>query len=131
MIRNLTTDCLIKKVLAAAVTGTTTLTTSTVDMEGYRGVTFVTTLGSANAGNTLSVQESNDDGNTDAYAAPSGGPVAGASVLPIVEVYAPAKRYVQGVVTRGVTTTVGEVYAILTGRERPVSNPSAVLAANV
>ena len=99
-------------VSAATVTGTTAVNSGIIDMKGFDGVLFVTTLGSPGADRSIKVQE--DSAAAMGAAADLAGTsvVSGANATVWVDVWRPLKRYVRCVVTRTTTTTAGEIYAI-------------------
>lgn len=114
------------KVADHSSANTTAVTSTGVDMKGYDGVTFLTSFGTAAADNIVKVQGSDDDGGSDAYADLLGTAVAlgGASDEDqVAEVYRPAQRYLRLYATRGTSTTLESVWAILWGaRDQAVDN---------
>lgn len=121
----------IRKVEAAATSADTALISDAVDMQGFDGVVFITTIATANAAVTLKAQQGNvlSGVNLDASKADLLGTsmVAGANGETLVlDIYRPTDRYVQAVVTRGAATAVGEIYAIqYGGAKRPHDNEVA------
>jgi hypothetical protein len=127
-IRNLTTSTKIVKVKAASVSGLSTVTSDTVDMAGFQSVTFITTVGDGSLATLGAVY--GDLSNS--LSAVSGATVGGATqalVTEVLDLPRLSKRYVAATVTRSNNTTVGEIYAILTGREVPEQNTTPVQAA--
>ena len=96
-------------------------------MEGYEGVVFVAHLGTSNAANGVKAQQDTASGMG------SAADLEGTQVLldgteetAALEIIKPRERYVRAVVVRGVSTTVGAVYAIQYGATTlPVDNDSS------
>ena len=108
------------KVADHAVAGTDPVASAILDMAGFRGVVFFTSVGTANAGNYITVQQ--DDVNaTGGMADLLGSKVTSGSSDEdlIVEVIQPAKRYVRAVVTRGSSSTCESIWAAQYGGESP------------
>lgn len=130
--KNLLPNSKIIKVSATVSTGTSAVVLTAVDTLGYEGVMFLASIGSANAGNGIKVQQGQASGMGDAS------DLAGSAVMSdgtqtdlVADVYQPLERYVRCVVIRaGTTTTVEAVWAILYGpRTVPVTNVTAAQAA--
>lgn len=108
---------------------TTTVTSDAIDMANFEGCQFVGSIGTANAGNYAKVQQSSDDAAADAYA-----DLTGTKNTPgddgdsfLIDIYRPRERYLKCVVTRGASTTTGDIYAILYGpKKKPVSHGSTI-----
>ena len=122
-----------KVVLAAAgvVAGTDAVATDIIDMQGFDSIVFVASAGTYNAGNYMTVQQ--DDANSTASMADLEGskcifPASGKTAM--IEVYKPCKRYVRAVVTRGASTTVGDIYALLSSKIQPPNNDVASTTAS-
>ena len=124
----LTDQTKLLKVADAAAGATTTVTGAAVDMQadgGWDGVVFLTSLGTAAADNIMKVQQSDDDAATDAYSdlADSGVPVGASDEDQFIDIQEPAKRYLRPVITRGTSSTVENIWAILyRGRKLPFDN---------
>lgn len=123
----------IKRVKAYQAAGTSTITSDTVDLqaEGADAVLFLADIETAAADNILSTQGSTDDSS---YSANSGGAVVpGASdEVQFVDILSPGKRYQQAVVTRGTSTVLGPIFALIyKKRELPVDNTTAGTIAGV
>lgn len=112
---NLSNGIKITKVAAASSAGTSAVESSAVDMAGFEGVLFFTTIGTSNAGNFLKAQIGEKADGSDAadlegtkVTAEAGGQVVW------VDVYRPDpnQKYVRAHVTRGSSTTVGDIYAL-------------------
>ncbi len=100
------------------------ITGTTLDMSCFDSVVFITNIGTANAGNYLTLQDGDVSTLTDAadvdgskvIAATNGGVIA-------LEIVKPKKRYIKPYVTRGASTTAGAVYAIqFNGKKNPQTN---------
>ena len=114
---------------AGATADTSALTSDAIDMQGFEGVMIVGSIGTANAGNYAKVQQSEDNAVADDY-----GDVEGTKNIPsangdsyLIDIYRPLKRYLKVVITRGASTTTGDVYAIQYGaREKPTSQGATI-----
>ena len=105
--------------------GTSTITSIAVDTAGYKGALFRTSFGTAAVGNYIKVQESSDDGATDAYADLAGTKVdSGASDEDVwVEIVQPHERYLKLLAVPGTSSTVESMWADLYGgRTLPEDN---------
>jgi hypothetical protein len=100
----------VRVVAASTAADTSAITSSTVDMRGYKDVAFFVTLGTPATNNILKLRGSDDDST---YADISGavvvpGATDGAQYVRLVK---PAKRYIQAVVTRGTSSALGPILA--------------------
>lgn len=102
------------KVADHSTAATSDVTSSSVNMAGYGSVLFLTSFGTAAANNTLKVQQSSDDGSTDAYSDLEGSSVSsGTSDEDVwIDVYRPTKQYVRVVAARGTSSTLESIWAI-------------------
>lgn len=124
----------ITQVKAPQATATTEIDSDSVDMAGFEGVTFVGSLGTANAGNYAKIQQSSDNGVADGWS-----DLADTKVVPgdngdsfAIEVYHPEKRYLRAVVIRaGATTTTGDVYAIQSGAHKAPVDQGATIDSEI
>jgi hypothetical protein len=115
----------IVQVKTVTADGTSAINSDGVDVSGYEGVVFFSTFGTAATGNLIKVQASSDDGVVDGYSDLEGTSVSsGASDETVAsEVKRPVKAWARAVITRGTSSTMGNIYAILYGpRTLPVSN---------
>lgn len=128
---NLSKQTKVVLALAGAATGTSTLTTSTIDTSGYEGVMFVGSLATANAGNFAKARQGQQSNMSD------GADLVNTKVVPanngdsfLIDINRPQERYVDlQIVRAGATTITGDVYAILYGpRKMPTSHGSTILA---
>lgn len=116
------------KVADHSTAATSDVTSSSIDMKGYESVLFVTSFGTAASGNTLKVQQSSDDGSTDAYSDLEGSSVSsGSSDEDVwIDVYMPTKRYVRVVAARGTSSTLESIWALQYGASSvPVDNTTS------
>ncbi len=123
---------------AAAAAGTSAVTGSGIDLSqngGWEGVLFVTRFGTPAANNVLHVEQSDDNGSSDAYDDLEGSEVnAGASDdIQWVYVHRPAKDWLRAVVLRGTSSTCDGIFAYLVGnRDAPYDNNEAgVIAGHI
>lgn len=128
----------VKVVIAVTTTagaaGLTAITSAAVDTAGFRGCCFLVPLGAIVGGavTSLKVQQSDDDAVTDDYSDVAGTAQTIADTdddkLKYVDVYAPTKRYLKLVISRGTqNATVGSVLALLyRARSKPVTQPTGV-----
>lgn len=117
--------------LAAQATGTSTLTTNTIDTQGFEGVMFVGSLGSANAGNFAKARQGQQSNMSD------GADLINTKVVPanngdsfLLDINRPQERYVDLQIVRGgLTTITGDIYAILYGpRKAPTTHGATINA---
>ena len=117
----------ITKVADAATAATSDVTGTGVDMQGWDGVVFLTSYGTAAADNLIHAEESSDDAATDAYTDIAGSEVdlSGASdedqFLDIMRHGSGGTaRYIRVVAQRGTSSTCGDIWALqYRGREVP------------
>lgn len=130
---NLSNNVKITKVSAAVATGTTTINSNPVDMQGYDGVVFLASLGSAAANNGLKAQQGQASNLSDA-ADLAGTLVSsnGTQTDLVLEVFRPQERYLRAAVVRGTTTTIEAIWAIqYAGSKMPINNVTAAQAAEI
>jgi len=111
---NLSKHVKFRKVADPTDAGTGAVNSTAVDMAGYDGVLFLTSIGTANANNTINAAQGAQANGGDAA------DLEGTKVTPgddnsgaWLDVYKPADRYVRLEVARGASTTVGDIWAIL------------------
>lgn len=124
-IQALLKDAKITKVLGATATGTSAINTTEVDMANFENVVFLASIGTANAGNGIKVQQdvvTGMGGAADLLGSQILCNGTGTSVC--TEVVKPRERFVRATVIRaGATTTIDAVFAIqFGGRKVPVNN---------
>lgn len=139
-------------VTAGSAAGTSALTTTGVDMNGYDGVMFITKFGTgaanqamkaiqgASSGSAALTSEitnnqltgpgatsgSGQDAWSKAYAATATATTAGSEPIAIVDVFRPQKQYVGVVVTPGTSSTVPFILALrYRAADEPVINNDA------
>ncbi len=111
---------------APTATGTTTITSSAIDMAGFLGAILIVRLGSPATNNNIRWSQCDTTGGT--YADLTGTLVGNhATDNPlVVDVFKPQEQFLKYVVTRGTTTTIDAVTVIQYGARgvRPVTQPS-------
>lgn len=113
------------KVADAAGAATSAVNGAGIDMANAEGVLFVTSFGTPASNNSIKSQQSDDDGAADDYTDLTGTSVGvGASDEDVyVDVIRPKKRYVRPVVSRGTSSALGDIWAIVYGlRSVPYTN---------
>lgn len=100
-----------------------------VDMQGYDGVLFVSTIDVANSGNYIKAQEGDAANLGDAADLLGTKVICTIAQKPIwVDVFRPRKRYIRLHVTRTASTACGEIYAVQYGGTKlPDSNAVALV----
>lgn len=130
---NLSENVKITKVSATVTAGTSAVECAVVDMQGYNGVVFVASIGTAAADNGVKAQQgAASDLSDDAD-------LLGTQILSdgtqkefVLDVYRPEKRYLRPVIIRATSTTVEAVWAIqYAGTKRPEVNVTAAQAAEL
>lgn len=122
---HITSNVALERSAAAAGAATTAVTGTAVDMSGWDGVLFVTSIATANAGNHLHAEQSAASGSgfadlegTEVVAGDSGDYV-------LLDIQKPNKRYVRPIITRGASTATTDILAIkYRGRNVPVTYAS-------
>ncbi len=123
----------ITKVKLTVATGTTTINSDIVDMQGYDGVLFLASIGTAAADNGVKAQQGAASNMSDAA------DLAGTKILSdatqkefVLDIYRPLERYMRLAVIRPTTTTIEAVWAIqYQGNKKPVSNVTTAQATEV
>lgn len=112
------------QVSAATAAGTTAVSGTAIDMDGFETVTFFCTIATANAGNYIKVQTDSASGFSSGTDVTGSTVVAGADGdIVAVELTQPVERYVRPQVVRGASTAAGEIWAVLSNpRTLPVDN---------
>lgn len=128
---NLSNGIKITKVAAASSAGTSAVEGAAVDMTGFEGVLFFTTIGTANAGNFLKAQIGAASDGSDA-ADLEGTKVTATDNGQVVwvDIYRadPNQKYIRAHVTRGASSTVGDIYALrYESRKQVIDNDIATL----
>ena len=116
MARNFLSRQKLIKVADHSAAATTDVTTSIVDTAGFEGVVFFSSFGTADATNTVKVQQ-NSSNQTTGMADLEGTSVASGTTDEdvIIEIHKPQERYVQAVFARGASSTLESVWACLYG----------------
>ena len=124
---NLSENCKVLMVKAAQESGDSAITTSVVDMAGYREVVFLGSITTKNAGNFVNLQEASDSAG-DTLADLAGTKCASNKTYFKLGLIRPRKRYVAAKITRGSTTATGPVWAILfKARQAPITSAATDL----
>lgn len=106
----LTDDCKITKIADHSAANTTDVTSSEIDMAGFDGVVFLTSFGTANSGNLVTVHGSDTSAGEAATTTTCSSGSSDEDV--IVDVYRPSYRYLKLVATRGSSSTLESIWAI-------------------
>lgn len=125
---NLSSRVKLIKIADHSTAAQTAVTSAAVNMAGYDGAMFFSSFGTAAADNTLKVQQSSDDGSTDAYSDLEGTSVAsGTSDEDVwIDVFRPTKQYLKLVAARGTSSTLESMWVILYNpRTMPVDNTTS------
>ena len=111
---NLSMDVKLIKVGTAAGAGTTDVVSDVVDTQGFNGVAFFGSLAAVNSANYAQAAQGLQSNMSDAA------PLSGSKATPaangdsfLLDISRPIKRYVQLTIKRGVSTAIGDVYAVL------------------
>lgn len=117
----------ITKVKDHSGAATSTITSDIIDMQGYEGVMFVTSFGTAAADNTITVQQNTANSASGMADLAGTKVVSGTSDEDVwVDVYRPRERYLCLVAARGTSSTLESIYAIQYGaRVQPVDNTTS------
>jgi hypothetical protein len=123
--RNLSNGVKITKVSDPSTAATTAVNSASVDMTGFEGVLFLTSFGTAAAGNLVNAAQSSDDSS---FADLEGTSVSsGTSDEDVwLDIYRPSERYVRLEAARGTSSTLGDIWALQYGpRSEPVDNAAS------
>ena len=103
---------------------TSAVTSDIVDTQGYEGVLFVTSFGTAAADNTLKLQQDTDSAGGTMADLEGTSVASGSSDEDVwIDIYKPRERYVRAVAARGTSSTLESIWASLYNpREMPVDN---------
>lgn len=104
------------KVKDHSAASTAAVTSSIVDVAGYKGVVFFTSFGTADATNTIKVQQ-NTANETTGMADLAGSSVSSGTTDEdvIIQIHQPEERYLQVVAARGASSTLESIWACLYG----------------
>lgn len=100
------------RVMNAVAAGTSAQTSSAVNMAGFNGCRFIAGFGAITSGaeTSIKVQQSSDDGSTDAYSDLEGTSITVAddhdNKIAIVDIPKPGKQYLKLVVSRATQNAV-------------------------
>ena len=116
------------KIKDHSTAATSEVSSDSVDMLGYDGALFFSSFGTADATNSLKLQQSSDDASTDAYSDLEGTSVAsGTSDEDVwIDITQPGKRYLKLIATRGASSTLESMWVIqYKARALPVDNTTS------
>ncbi len=124
---NLSKNVKITKIAAGAASATTEVASAVVDMQGYEGVMFFTTIATANTGNYLKAKQDAVVGMTGAVDLAGKKIVAAADASVVwLDIYRPTDRYLTANIVRTAATITGDIYAIqYSGTKYPETNLTA------
>lgn len=124
---NLSKGVKVTRVKLAQSSAGTAINSDSVDMQGFEGVMFFGSFGTANSGNFANAAQSADDSSFD--------DLEGTKVVPgddndsfLIDVYRPQDRYVRVEIDRsGTNTATGDIYAIQYGpRTKPTTHGATI-----
>lgn len=132
---NLSSRTSLKRVLNAVAAGTSTQTSSAVDLAGYQGVRFIVTLGAITATGVPQIKASDCDTSGGSYADIAGslGTAFTASTddnkVWVLDIYRPTKRYIKCIVLRTTANAVIDsiVAELYDGKVQPSTDDTTVL----
>lgn len=113
-------------VQAQATAATSTVETSSVDMEGWDGVIFFGKVATKATNNIATVEQSEDDASFAALAVATVTPTVNGNSF-LIDVFRPLERYLRVSVARGTSTALGDIYALqYTARKMPPTQGSTI-----
>lgn len=124
---NLSKNAKVVRVKLAQTSAGTAINSDSVDMQGFEGVMFFGSFGTANASNFANAAQSEDDS--------SFADLKDTKVVPgdnndsfLIDVYRPTERYVRCEIDRGgANTATGDIYAVLYGAHKaPVTHGTTI-----
>jgi hypothetical protein len=125
---NLSKDCKLTKVLAAAASAGTALNSAEVNMLGFEGVMFFGRIATADADNFANAAQSSVSGGT--FLDLEGTKVVTGDDADsfLIDVYKPIDQFVRCEIDRGgANTATGDIYALQYGAsKRPVSHGTTI-----
>ena len=125
MARNFLSRTKLVKVADHTTAATTDVNSAIVDTAGYQGVVFFTSLGTANATNTMKLQSSATNATDDMADLTGTSITSGSSDEDlIVELHRPQQRYVRAVVARGASSTCESIWVALYGKGGVIADNS-------
>lgn len=108
----ITEDCKFDWVAPYTAAGTSTVTSSSVDMTGYDAVCFLAMYGTAAADNLIHAETSPDDSTFTDITGSEPNDAGASSERQFVDVVRPAARYVRCLAVRGTSSTLENIIAI-------------------
>ena len=125
----LTDNVKITKLADHSTAATSDVTSSELDMAGFEGVVFVTSFGTANTGNLVTVHGADTSGAEAATTTTCSSGSSDEDV--IVDVINPTFRYLKLVATRGASSTLESIWAIQYGARTKNQTSDASGTSNV
>lgn len=124
---NLSKNAKFTKLADHTTAGTDNVVSTILDMQGFDGVVFLTSFGTANAGNYIYVDTGTDASLTDAANLAGSKVTSGSSDEDVVlDIYKPLERYLRVTAVRGSSSTLESIWAVQYGpRKAPVSNSTS------
>ena len=121
----LTDNVKITKLQDHTTAGTGTITSDELDMAGYSNVLFITSFGTANAGNIATMHQSVASGGEASSLALKTSGSSDEDIFLDVE-WNPTYRYAKLVITRGASTTCESIWAIqYNARTKSINNATS------
>lgn len=123
------------RVMNGVAAGTTDQTSAAIDTAGFDGVKFYTMFGTITSGavTSVKVQQSSDDGGSDAYADLAGTSITVAddddNQVVVHDIYRPRERYLKAVVDRGTQDAVidGILAVLYCANKQPTTDDSTTV----
>jgi hypothetical protein len=111
------------KIKDHSAASTAAVTSDIIDTAGFQGVVFITSFGTADATNTIKVQQ-NTANQTTGMADLLGTSIASGSSDEdiVIELHKPLERYVQVVAARGASSTLESIWAVLYGGDATIAS---------
>lgn len=111
------------KVKDHSAASTADVTSDIIDTAGYQGVVFVTSFGTANATNTVKLQQNTANQTTGMADLLGTSVTSGSSDEDVIlELHKPLERYIQLVAERGSSSTLESIWACLYDGDSSVAN---------
>ena len=120
----LSDNALVDQAIAYTAAGTSTITSSAIDMQGYEHLMVIALIGTAAANNIVTVQT----GDTTTTAATTATSASASVSLQVIDVQNVNKRYVKISVARGTSSTIEQVSVIRYGARSAAVTQAATTA---
>lgn len=121
---NLSKNTKITKIADHTTAGTDSVVSSIIDMQGFDGVMFLTSFGTANAGNYIYADTGAAANLSDAANLAGTKVTSGSSDEDVIlDIAKPLERYLRITAVRGASSTLESIWAIQYGpRKTPINN---------